>query len=136
MNRGTNHNLPVILITVALLIISAAESSAGQCDVCHKSPPDDPAHWLHSGLEELTPAYGDTSITMASGGPAQAYGFNCGNCHPFNEDAHKNGAVDISLDKYDAGLNTLNASDSGFDPEKNLLRNVLPQFRRILQYSI
>jgi predicted CxxxxCH...CXXCH cytochrome family protein len=68
------------------------------CNYCHDSPPQTPAHLKHfSGLPSLA-AYGDTHVTEDYGTTnSTGYIFNCGNCHPRAPEFHRNGKIDVEF---------------------------------------
>lgn len=90
-------------------------SSAG-CTVCHGSLSG--AHSIHVGnyLSLGTTAYGNFSANRSNG---TAYRFGCANCHPTDTAYHRNGFIDVSLNrnKPNAGSlitrNNLVSTDSG-----------------------
>jgi len=83
-------------------------STSTGCDFCHGNPPATGAHSKHV----ISPAttYGDTSVNSVAGN----YDFGCGNCHPTDEATyHRNGKVDLSLDKNEGGpIKSLNGATS------------------------
>jgi len=61
------------------------------CADCHGNPPNTGAHWKHSGI--AASVYGSDNNDSLPG----AYGFSCGNCHPFDQAKHADGVPDIEL---------------------------------------
>ncbi len=85
------------------------------CSTCHEARPTSGMHAKHINSDALT--YGLTTVDTTSG----TYDFGCGNCHPIAaEEAtyHRNGVIDIVLNKNDGGtlksLNNVSNDTSGY----------------------
>ncbi len=90
-------------------------TTASGCNFCHNALPTTGAHSAH--VSTAATAYGSTSVSTTGG----TYDFDCGNCHPAAADEstyHRNGAVDIVLNKNDGGalksLNNVSNDTSGY----------------------
>jgi predicted CxxxxCH...CXXCH cytochrome family protein len=72
-------------------------TSTSGCNFCHNALPTSGSHSKH--VIVAASAYGSTSVNSTSGN----YDFGCGNCHPVNASNHRNGSLDITLNKNHAG---------------------------------
>lgn len=64
------------------------------CNGCHESPPNTPAHKKHFSGTSIQASY--TSVSIA-GSADTGYLFNCANCHPRDINRHRDGFVDVEL---------------------------------------
>jgi len=124
MNRKAIDKNTLFFLSLFFSIVLCIPALAGPCGDCHKSPPNDAAHTLHSGLKELTPVYGSLDINTKSPREVSTYGFNCGHCHPEDESRHRNDTVDIALERTVSGLKHMNASDVSFDGKRKTCSGV------------
>jgi predicted CxxxxCH...CXXCH cytochrome family protein len=118
----------IVLIVLSLLSCTVKRdggkgetvASFQDCTRCHQIPPQDSSHLLHAGMEEMPLVrYGNTGFANLYAATSEAYGFNCGNCHPQDEESHENGAVEISLSPIDAGgLKALNRPGAFYSLDK------------------
>lgn len=67
----------------------------GACDSCHGAPPATGAHVAHFSLGASAASYGATAVDNLS--TPTGYAFACGTCHPYDENLHNNGTVDVEL---------------------------------------
>lgn len=113
-----------IILFLLLLLPLAHPVSAEECTKCHAIPSDS-SHRTHSSPEIVTPVYGNTGYTYQYSKTSNAYGFNCGNCHPAEASRHGNGNIDIELyTESSAGLKKMNRKDASFDASKKTCSGV------------
>ena len=86
------------------------------CSGCHDSPPQTGTHLVHYNSPSLNSVrYGGTTVSST----ADAYKFDCGNCHPLDKINHNNGTVDIELYNPAApagSIKALNPANAAYTP--------------------
>jgi predicted CxxxxCH...CXXCH cytochrome family protein len=96
------------------------------CGGCHALPPDTGTHKVHFNALADSAKYGGTGGTEDTNPGGNAYGFNCGNCHPMDGDSHANGVLNAGggsaeVDLSPAGapvgsLKSMNAAQATYIP--------------------
>ena len=128
--RGMRRLLPALLVLLLVPVISVlkvppATTGTVPCDcqtchtdphgggfgcgTCHGVPPATGSHRVHfdNNAPLDSPRYGDATNRST----ADAYVFDCGNCHPLDSAKHFNGTVEVELYNASAPAETLKAKN-------------------------
>ena len=91
------------------------------CSGCHDSPPQTGTHLVHYNSPSLNSVrYGGTTVSST----ADAYKFDCGNCHPLDIAKHRDGILQVELYNPAAPSDSLkmkNPSTAAYAPGTNVV---------------